>query len=275
MNDNIIYATDSLRTTVSALRTKVSRLKVTVEEFDSQLSKLDTKFDKLLTQTEIYKAKLQREMGREVRRLEAELEALRKEKGRLPIEGNQSESPLEKSIASSIAVIECILRHICEGSDDIRLMCYSFLFPSVIERIVTAEDEAYFLHELPSSAPVVIQRGREYVSYIRSLCETHVTDPEAWNLLVDPLSDWWRNDALPLIYGSRDEEWETDIPLSLNEMMVWKDEPGSRPINFSKVFDGFEIYRNLKDQVYDGTGVREFDLKMFTFDSKGEPVSIG
>lgn len=272
MNDNIIYATDSLRTTVSSLRTKVSRLKVTVEEFDSQLSKLDTKFDKLLTQTEIYKAKLQREMGREVRKLEAELEALRKEKEKVSPETNSSENPLEKSIASSIAIIECILRHMCEDSDDVKLMCYSFLFPAVIERIVEAEDEAYFLHKLPSSASVIIQRGREYVSYIRSLCETHVTDPEAWNLLVEPLSDWWRNDALPIIYGSRDEEWETDIPLSLNEMMVWKNEPGSRPINFSKVFDGFEIYRSLKDQVYDETGVREFDLKMFTYKSGSEDL---
>jgi hypothetical protein len=265
MVDNVIYATDSLRTTVSAIRKKVSGLKISVESFDSELTKLESKFEKLLTQTEIYKKKRNREMGREVRRLQAELDGLKKE-ARSGAPSPSSENPLEVSIASTIAIFECILRHICQDSEDVKLMCYSFLFPSIFERVVSAEDEAYFLDELPRSAPLVIERGKEYVSYIRSICETHVTDPESWELISDPLADWWRNDALPLLYGSRDEDWDTDIPLSLTEMLIWKNEPSERPIHFSRVFDGFEIYRKLKDKVYDVTGVRAFDLRMFTFE---------
>jgi hypothetical protein len=269
MVDNLIYATDTLRTTVSSLRKKVSGLKVSVELMDSELTKLETKFDKLLTQAEIYKAKLQREMGREVRRLQAEIKSLQEDR-RIPETGTPHENPLENSIASTFAIFECILRHICQDSDDIKMMCYSFLFPSVFERVVTADDEAYFLDKLPESSAVVIERGKEYVSYIRSMCETHVTDPQAWGILVEPLADWWKNDALPLIYGSRDEEWDTDIPLSLTEMLIWKNEPSERPLQFSKVFDGFEIYRKLKDKVYGQTGVRGFDLKMFTFEEPSE-----
>lgn len=264
MVDNIIYATDSLRTTVSSIRKKVSGLKISVETFDSELTKLESKFEKLLTQTEIYKNKLQREMGREVRRLQSELDELRKEV-KTSSSKTGSENPLELSIASTIAVYECVLRHICQDAEDVKLMFYSFLFPSVLERVVGAEDEAYFLDKLPKSASVVVERGREYVSYIRAICETHVTDPESWELLSEPLADWWRNDALPLLYGSRDEEWDTDVPLSLPEMLIWKNEPSDRPIHFSRVFDGFEIYRKLKDKVYDETGVRAFDLRMFTY----------
>lgn len=266
MVDNLVGATDTIKTTVSALRKKVSNLRFSVESFDSELAKLEIKFDKLLTQTEIYKSKLQREMGREVRRLQVEMDSLRREKekdgsGFAPV----IENPTENSIASTIAIFECLLRHICQDSDDVKLMCYSILFPTIFERVVGAEDEAYFIHTLPQSSPTVIKRGREYVEFIRSLCETHVTDPEAWDVLIEPLSDWWKNDALPLVYGSRDEEWDSDLPLSLTEMLIWKDEPAERPLHFSRVFDGFEIHKKLKDKVYDETGVRAFDLKMFTY----------
>jgi hypothetical protein len=264
MVDNLVSATDTIRTTVSVLRRKVSGLKISVESFDSELAKLETKFDKLLTHTEVYKSKLQREMGREVRRLQAEMDSIRKEKeglGSTPVIENSTEN----SIASTITIFECLLRHICQDSDDVKLMCYSILFPTIFERVVGAEDEAYFLHTLPQSSSTVIKRGREYVGFIRDLCETHVTDPEAWGVLIDPLSDWWKNDALPLVYGSRDEEWDSDLPLSLNEMLIWKNEPAERPIHFSRVFDGFEIHKKLKDKVYSDTGVRAFDLKMFTY----------
>lgn len=265
--DNIVFATDSMRTSVASLKKKLSNLKISVEQFDSELEKIDTKFDKLLTQTEIYKAKVEREMGREVKKLEIELARLRKQLADGVSTQETQVHPSDLGIASTIGVLECLLRHICEGSDDFRLMSYSFLFPAVIERVMGADDPAYLLDTLPSSASTVIDRGKQYVQYIRSQCDTHVTDPDAWAKYINEVTDWWKNDALPLLYGSRDEQWDADSPLSLVEMLMWRDEPSERPIQFSPIFDAYEIYRANKDAIYDSSGIRNFDLKMFSFGS--------
>jgi hypothetical protein len=261
--DNIFYATNTLRSSLTSIKKKLSNLKIQVEVFDSEIEKMEGKFDNILTQTEIYKTKVEREMGREVRRLEREIAILRKESSEPKKVTNVSEKELR--IASSVAIIESILRLISEGADDFRLVSEAFLFPAVIERIVASTEEAYFLDEVPVSAATVIDRGREYVQWARRTFDTHLTDPDTWESAVDPISDWWRNDALPLLYGSRDEQWDIDMPLSLPEMIEWRDSPAERPINFSAVFDAYEIYRKNKDVVYENTGLRQFELKSFSF----------
>jgi hypothetical protein len=260
--DNIVLATNSMRASVSSLKKKLSNLKVQVEFFDAELEKIEGKFDNILTQAEIYKSKLEREMGREVRRLERELANLRKEGVATAI---PEATDNELHIASSVAVIESVIRLISEGADDFRLISEAFLFPAVIERIISGTEEAYFLDEVPASASIVIQRGREYVAWVREEYDTHLTDPETWDSAIQQTTEWWRNDALPLLYGSRDEQWDIDMPLTLTEMLTWRDVPAERPINFSAIFDAYEIYRKNKDIVYEKTGLRPFELKLFTF----------
>ena len=68
-----------------------------------------------------------------------------------------------------------------------------------------------------------------------------------------------------MIYGSRDEQWDIDIPLTLAEMLLWRESPGDRPLNFSRIFDAYEIYRKHKDEAYEGTGIREFELQHFSY----------
>jgi hypothetical protein len=259
--DNLVYATNSMRSSVSSLKKKLSNLKIQIEVFDSEIEKIELKFDKITTEANIYKAKLEREMGREVRRLERELALLRKENPELTSKGQTSAQELK--IASSIAILESILRIICEGADDFRLMSEAFLFPAVIERIMEATEEAYFLEEIPASASLVIQRGREYVQWVRKEYDTHLTDPEAWESAIDYVTEWWRNDALPMIYGCRDDQWEIDVPLTLQEMLQWRDCPAERPINYSSIFDAYEVFRKNKDTVYESTGLRQFELKQF------------
>ena len=260
--DNIVWATNSMRSSVSALKKKLSNLKVQVELFDAELDKIDTKFDNILTQSEIYKSKLEREIGREVRRLERELALSLKKSG---TEETPKVSDNELKVASSVAILESILRLTSEGADDFRLMSEAFLFPAVIERIMSGDEEAYFLEEVPASAETVIKRGREYVSWIREEYDTHLTNPETWDSAIETITNWWRNDGLPLIYGSRDEQWEIDVPLTLTEMLTWRDVPAERPINYSSIFDAYEVYRKNKDIVYERTGLRQFELKHFTF----------
>lgn len=261
--DNILRSTKTVRNSLASLKKRLSDLKVDVEAFDSTLEQIDIKFDNLLVQTEIYKSKLEREMGREVRRLERELALLRKNPG---VVAATSEAPdNEVKIASSIAILETVLRLICNGADDFRLMSEAFLFPAVVERIMEGSEDAYYLDEVPTSATTVISRGREYVEWVRQEYDTHLTDPETWDSSIDYIVEWWRNDALPLLYGSRDEQWDIDVPLTLAEMLTWRDVPSERPITYSAVFDAYEVYRKHKDLVYERTGLRQFELKHFTY----------
>lgn len=261
-SDNLLYATSSMRSSVSALKKKLSNLKIQVEVFDAELEKIEDKFDNILSQAEIYKSKLEREMGREVRRLERELALLTKNG---TTESVKQATDNELKIASSVAILESTLRLISEGADDFRLMSEAFLFPAVIERIMSGTEEAYFLEEVPPSASTVVTRGREYVAWVREEYDTHLTDPETWNAAIDYVTEWWRNDALPLLYGSRDEQWDIDMPLTLAEMLAWRDIPAERPITYSAIFDAYEIYRKNKDSVYETTGLRQFELKQFIY----------
>ena len=266
-SNNLLWATNTLRNSVTSMKKKMTYIRNNLELLGTEIETLDTKLDKLVIESEIYRVKVEREMGREVKRLEKELEALRKQVTKTP--NNEVEAAEEDlKVASTIAIFECILRGICGGtSEDFRLVSYAFLFPSVVERVIRGTEEAYYLEEMPASTELVIRRGQEYIAWIRNECDTHLTDPEAWEMFAIQVSDWWRNDALPLLYGSRDENWDIDEPLSYLEMMNWRDSPGDRPIQFSSVFDAYEIYKLHKDTVYKSSGARDFDLKSFSFNS--------
>jgi hypothetical protein len=53
-------------------------------------------------------------------------------------------------------------------------------------------------------------------------------------------------------------------------MLLWRSSPADRPLHFSSIFDAYEIYKKNKDAVYESSGVRTFELKMFSFDSENE-----
>jgi hypothetical protein len=57
------------------------------------------------------------------------------------------------------------------------------------------------------------------------------------------------------------------MPLALTEMLLWRESPGDRPLNFPTVFDAYEIHRKHKDDIYEPTGIRQFDLKNFSFET--------
>ena len=267
--NNLLYATSNLRTSLNSMKKKVSHLRNGVEAMSTEIETFDMRLEKLVTESEIYRAKVEREMGREVRRLERELETLRKQ---IDIPSEEPQTAQEDlKVASTMAIIESLLRAICGSSgDDFRLISYAFLFPAVVERVVRGAEEAYFLEEMPASSDVVVRRGQEYINWIREHCDTHLTDPQAWDEYSAQVSDWWRNDALPLLYGSRDENWDIDEPLSYVEMMNWRDCPGDRPIQFSAVFDAYDIYRRHKDEVYKSSGANDYDLKSFSFENNAD-----
>ena len=271
MLDNLLTSTNTTRTSLTNLKKKLSKLRIQIEEFGADLEKIDTKFENVLAQAEIYKSKLEREMGREVRRLERELLLLSKS-----VKGNPSLPPASETdlkVASTVGIFDTILRHMCANAEDFRLASEAFLFPAVYERVMDGAEDAYFLEEVPPAAILVISRGKEYIKWIREEYDTHITDPETWPNAVDYVVEWWRNDALPMMYGARDEQWDIDVPLSLQEILLWKESPAERPLNFSKVFDAYEIYRKHKDETHGTSGLRDFELKLFSFENEETPQS--
>ena len=266
MLDNLLTATNTTRTSLTNIKKKLSKLRIQVEEFGADLEKLDTKFENVLSQAEIYKSKLERELGREVRRLERELSLLRASTGGVMTPAQVTESDLK--VASTVGIFDAILRHMCANAEDFRSASEAFLFPVVLERVMDGSEEAYYLEEIPTAAQLVIQRGQEYIHWLRKEYDTHITDPDTWVEAIDCIVEWWRNDALPMIYGARDEQWDIDIPLSLQEILLWRESPGDRPLNFPKIFDAYEVYRKHKDQIYGTTGLREFELKLFSFENE-------
>ena len=271
MLDNLLTSTNTTRTSLTNLKKKLSKLRIQVEEFSADLEKIDTKFENVLAQAEIYKSKLEREMGREVRRLERELAILSKS-----VKGNPSlpdANETDRKVASTVGIFDTILRHMCANADDFRLASEAFLFPAVYERVMDGGEDAYFLEEIPPAAILVISRGKEYITWVRGEYDTHITDPETWPNAIDHVVEWWRNDALPMMYGARDEQWDIDVPLTLQEILLWKESPADRPLNFSKIFDAYEIYRKHKDETYGTSGLREFELKLFSFEDEETSLS--
>jgi hypothetical protein len=266
MHDNLLTATNATRTSLSNLKKKLSKLRIQVDDLGADLEKIDTKFENILSQAEVYKSKLEREMGREVRRLEKELALLRKSTEGVIAPADVSESNLK--VATAIGIFDTILRHMCGDAEDFRVASEAFLFPAVYERVVDGIEEAYYLSEVPAAATLVIQRGKEYITWLRAEYDTHITDPETWGESIDYVVEWWRNDALPLLYGARDEQWDIDMPLSLQEILIWRESPADRPLNFPKIFDAYEVYRKHKDQIYANSGLRDFELKLFTFETE-------
>ena len=254
-----MQATTSMRSSVSKLKKRLSDLRIQIESFDAEIEKINTKFENILTQAEIYKSKLEREMGREVRRLEKELEKAKKSGPELTAE--QIVTASELKIASTISIFNAILYSMTEENDDFRLACEAFIFPTIFQRLMDGEDDAYFLTEVPASASLVVERGREYLQWVRENFSTHLTYPETWDEAMPHIRDWWANDALPLLYGARDEQWDIDIPLSLTEILLWHNSPIDRPLNFSSIFDAYEIYRKHKDVVYRSTDLMAFERK--------------
>ena len=271
MLDNLLTSTNTTRTSLTNLKKKLSKLRIQVEEFSADLEKIDTKFENVLAQAEIYKSKLEREMGREVRRLERELAIMSK-----TVKGNPSlpdANDTDRKVASTVGIFDTVLRHMCANADDFRLASEAFLFPAVYERVMDGGEDAYFLEEIPPAATLVISRSKEYIAWIREEYDTHISDPETWPNAIDHVVEWWRNDALPMMYGARDEQWDIDVPLTLQEILLWKESPADRPLNFSKIFDSYEIYRKHKDETYGTSGLREFELKLFSFENEETSLS--
>lgn len=222
---------------------------------------LDELFKELERHSNSAVEEARREDARMIRALEkkvAQLEELAKT--RVVVEAKQEGIEKAQTIAIFDSIIFAISNWSTEGdtAPDFELACQSIIFPIIYERVMSG-DEDYIVEKVPASAMEVVKRGREYVKHIREVCASSLVDPEAWNTHAYSIQQWWIRDALPLIYGGRSDDWDEDTPLSLVEVLEWRDQPASRALHFPLIFDGMELVNKHRDQIRDITGLPDFN----------------
>ena len=162
--------------------------------------------------------------------------------------------------ASTIAIFDSILFAIENWSTDggtapdFSLACQAVLFPLVYDQVMKG-NENYYLKKVPTASLEVVKRGREYVKFVRNTCAVGLTDPTAWSQHVPMIAKWLVNDALPLLYGARDDVWERSTPLTLEAIMSWRDKPASRALEFPLVFDAMDLLDRYSDEIREKTNL--------------------
>lgn len=226
-----------------------------------------------------YKNTLEREANRKERSLEREIKLLKEEVEQLQKAAStlQVSNSLDVAKATTLAIFDSILFAISNWSKtgdiapDFEVVSQASLFPLVYERVMKGDEGAYLLSSVPHSAYEVVRRGREYVRHFRESCDYSLLEPVVWHEKSKLIHEWWVHDALPLLYGERDEQWEVDIPFTLEEMLNWRDNPANRPISFPTLFDGMELVEKYRDEIRDKSGLPDFNKT--TIQTKLEALS--
>ena len=269
MKDTLLEATTGVRTSLATLKRKTTAIRTHLTDVETAIIGIENKIDRLISESESFKERLVKEANNEFNKLESTINDLKDQLSRERVKNltnpanNAKELDLRR--ASTVCIFESILRQICRKSDDFELMCHAFIFKAVYSKISDKNPEPYLLEKIPPSATRVVDRGREFLDSIREVCETHLTYSDAWVNLIGETTEWWKNEALPLLYGERHSHWDEIEPLSLEEMETWKKNVSNRPFQLPGVYDAFENYRALKDSVQETSGVMEFEIKAFSY----------
>ncbi|MEC8737714.1 MAG: hypothetical protein VXX91_05750 [Planctomycetota bacterium] len=162
--------------------------------------------------------------------------------------------------ARTVAIFESILFAIENwATDDVPAsdftpVAQALLFKAVYDPIMTGIAD-YYLDEIPFSAYEVVKRGREYVKGIRAETQVPLTE---MSVTAQAYQQWWINDALVLIYGDRDPDWEVTKPYTREEMELWKSTDMDKTMNFPRIFDAFDLTRKYGDEIRETSGLPNF-----------------
>ena len=164
--------------------------------------------------------------------------------------------------ARTIAIFESILFAIENwATDDVPAsdftpVAQAVLFKTVYDSVMTGVSD-YYLDEIPFSAHEVVKRGREYVKALRSETELPLTDV-SMGFTAQQYQQWWTNDALVLLYGDRDPDWENITPHTAEEMELWRSTDMDKTMHFPRIFDAFELTRKYGDEIRESSGLPDF-----------------
>lgn len=269
MKDNLLDVTNSIKTSLSSLKRKTASLKSSLVSIETDIDRLDLKLDKLSSEADLFKTRVFKGAAKEIKELQTQIEeledALSSGKAEKILSSGTGTDGINMARASTVAIIESILGQISWKADDFKTISHAFIFPAIYEWLPTETSPEFLLDTMPSSAQLVVNRGIKFLTSLREVCDTHLTTEESWDSLSEEVAEWWKGEGLPLIFGQFNELWGEVKPYSLQVMSRWKDNISDRVVDFPGVFDSFENYRTLKDEVYGPSGVKDFELKQFSF----------
>ena len=205
-----------------------------------------------------------RERTAELKKEVAELKRQLKNRPSRPLEPVFDESLVKR--ASTICVFDTLLFSIENWStdgqvaSDVSLCSQSILFPLVYEPIMKG-DEDYYIESFPTVSLEIVRRGREFVKWLREVSPTSLSDRDTWDVYADAVREWWINDALPLIYGARSDDWVIESAYDYDQMIKWRDLPASRALEFPLIFDAMELMSKQMDNVRTQVGLSDFTKK--------------
>ena len=253
---------------INGVRTSIDKILVSLEDrhryrmntLQRQVDLLDKKVCELPDLVDKVVASEKKADAKRIKELESQIEAL-KQGGMVKAATEVAQVGVEK--AKTIAIFDSILFAISNWSNDgqtahdIELVCQSVLFPAVYERVMSGQSD-YVIEKVPAAAEEVVKRGRELTQHIRSIEESSLITPGVWVKHHAFIREWIVGDALPLLYGARDPNWDEDEVLSLDEILEWRDQPASRALHFPLIFDGMELVERFRDEIRETTGLPDF-----------------
>lgn len=234
----------------------------------NSLNKLNTKIEaselgleKLAGAAEAYMRSCEKAKEKELREIKAENASLKKNQPSVSTANEVDTISIAK--ATTLSILDSIIFAIGNWSTDgqtapdVELACQSVLFPVVYEPVMRGESD-YYIPVVPISALEVVRRGREFVRDLRESCDLMLTVPEIWESRAADVQEWWLNDALPLLYGARDD-WDLDQCFALEEAKIWREMPASRALHFPLIWDGMELVKKHADEIRNSSGLPEFN----------------
>ena len=186
-----------------------------------------------------------------------------------PVVVAQKEEKVGLERAKTLAIFDSILFSIenwatdDSPAPDFTLASQATLFPLVYEEVGKGNSD-YYITEVPAVAGEVVRRGREYIHAFRKADDTSILQEESWGVISSEIHDWWVRDALPLLYGARDPDWEITEPYPMEDMLKWRHMEASRALEFPLIFDGMELVKKYGDDIRKSTGLPEFSKLMIT-----------
>ena len=216
---------------------------------------------------EAYLSAVEEQTKIRTKELEIEVRDLKKQLAERPassLSQNVDEREIQK--ASTICILDTILFAIenwttdGQTAPDVTLASQSVLFSVVYDKVMSGDSD-YYLDKFPVISMEVIRRGREFVKYIREDSPVALTTEDVWNKYAPQLQEWWINDALPLIFGARDDGWIDEEVYTYEEMIKWRDMPQSRLLDFPKVSDGMDLVARHMENIREQIGLRDFNLQ--------------
>ena len=253
------------KTRVDELRSKVLKdqkeYNNRVESYLENLNLLEKTDEQFLEASESYIETCVRERTRELRREVESLQKQLKDRPSVPLSPEVDKSLIKK--ASSICVFDSLIfameNWATDGqvAPDVSLCSQSILFPLVYEPVMRGDSD-YFVDSFPAVSLEVVRRGREFVKWLRETSPTSLSDRDTWETYSKFVQEWWVNDALPLLYGARSDEWVISSSYDFDTMVKWRDMPASRALDFPLIFDGMELKSKQMDNIREPMGLPNF-----------------